>query len=79
MLHFLTSFSLTDSDNYHKTRLALAKLHEHINNQRHDWQHKITRKLVDESQAICIEDLRSSFMFHNRRLGKASELEKKIL
>ena len=61
-----------DSHNYHKARIALAKLHEHISNQRHDWQHKITRKLVDESQAICIEDLRSSFMFRNRRLARTA-------
>ena len=61
-----------DTHNYHKARLAVARLHEHISNQRHDWQHKITRKLVDESQAICIEDLRSSFMFRNHRLARTA-------
>lgn len=61
-----------DSHNYHKARLALAKLYERVSNQRHDWQHKITRKLVDESQAICVEDLRSYFMFRNHRLARTA-------
>lgn len=60
------------SHNYSKARLALAKQHERVANQRNDWQHKITRKLVDDSQAICVEDLRSSFMFSNRKLAKVA-------
>ena len=45
------------SKNRTKARIKLARLHEKISNQRLDFLHKLSSKLVSENQTICIEDL----------------------
>ncbi len=45
------------SRNSSKARVKLARLHEKISNQRLDFLHKLSSKLVSENQTICIEDL----------------------
>ena len=45
------------SKNKEKERIKLARLHEKISNQRLDFLHKLSSKLISENQAICIEDL----------------------
>lgn len=45
------------SHNRHKARLAVARLHRRIENQRNDWQWKVARSIVSEFDVICIEDL----------------------
>lgn len=45
------------SHNRHKARLAVARLHRRIENQRNDWQWKVARSIVKEFDVICIEDL----------------------
>ena len=45
------------SKNKEKARIKLARLHEKISNQRLDFLHKLSSKLVSENQTICIEDL----------------------
>lgn len=45
------------SNNRHKARLKVARLHEKVKNQRLDHLHKLTTRLVNESDAVCIEDL----------------------
>lgn len=45
------------SKNRAKARLKVAHLHERVANQRHDFQHKLSTKLVDENQAIGVETL----------------------
>lgn len=45
------------SKNKKKARIKLARLHEKISNQRLDFLHKLSSKLVSENQTICIEDL----------------------
>jgi len=52
-----------------KAAFQVAKLHEHIHNQRRDFWHKETRKLVDAYALIAIEDLNLSFMTHNHHLA----------
>ena len=47
---------------WRKTVKQIAKLDEHIANQRKDFWHKATAKLVDTYSAIVIEDLNLSFM-----------------
>ena len=59
------------SANRDKARMHVAKAHERIANQRHDAQHKLSRQLMDENQAICVETLRVTNMLKNRRLSKA--------
>lgn len=40
-----------------KTKYRLALLHETVANQRKDFLHKISSKLISENQTICLEDL----------------------
>lgn len=52
-------------------RLALA--HERVSNQRQDFLHKLSTKIVRDSQAgiICVEDLAASNMMKNHKLAQA--------
>lgn len=59
------------SKNYKKVQLKLAKLHEKIKNQRKDFQHKISRKIVNENQVIVSEDLNVKGMLKNHKLAKS--------
>lgn len=59
------------SNNRHKARLKVAKLHEKIANQRRDFLHKLSIKLVRENQSIAIEDLKVKNMIKNGKLAKA--------
>lgn len=59
------------SKNRNKARKKVAKLHEKITNQRKDYLHKISSKLIRENQSIVIEDLRVSNMLKNHNLAKA--------
>lgn len=58
------------SKNRNKARIKVAKLHEHVANQRKDFLHKLSTKLVRENQALAIEDLRVANMSRNRKLAK---------
>jgi len=60
-----------DSNNHNKQRIKVAKLHEHIANQRKDFLHKESRKLVDKFDAIIIEDLNMKSMSQCLNLGKS--------
>ena len=46
------------SNNRNKQRVKVAKLHHKIINQRNDYLHKLSKKIIDENQVICIEDLK---------------------
>lgn len=59
------------SNNRNKARLKVAKLHNKIANQRKDFLHKLSTKLIRENQSIAIEDLRVSNMMKNHKLAKA--------
>ena len=50
------------SSNFIKTKLRLAKLYEGVYNQRLDYLHKLTYRLVNEYDCIALEDLRPSGM-----------------
>ncbi|PJE78767.1 hypothetical protein CI610_02290 [invertebrate metagenome] len=54
-----------------KARITLAKAHEHVANARNDFQHKLSRQLIDENQAVIVETLKAKNMMKNRRLSKA--------
>ena len=47
----------TDSKNRNKARIKVARLEEHIANQRKDFQEKLALKLVKQYQVIGLEDL----------------------
>lgn len=59
-----------ESNNRNKIRIKLAKVHEKIRNQRLNYLHQITSKLVNENQIICIEDLNVKGMMSNHKLAK---------
>ncbi len=58
------------SKNTEKQKLKLQLLHEHVANQRKDFLHKVTTRLIRENQTICIEDLNVKGMMKNRKLSK---------
>ncbi|WP_426575381.1 RNA-guided endonuclease TnpB family protein (plasmid) [Xenorhabdus stockiae] len=58
------------SKNRHKARLQVAKCHEKVVNARGDFQHKLSRQLIDENQAVIVETLKTSNMLKNRRLAR---------
>lgn len=58
------------SKNREKQRVKVARVHEHVTNQRTDHHHKLSRKLVDENQVIGVEDLNIKGMVRNRRLAR---------
>lgn len=59
------------SSNRIKERIKVARQHERIANQRKDFLHKLTSKLVAENQSIAIEDLAVSNMVKNHHLAKS--------
>ena len=59
------------SNNRNKLRIKLSKVHEKIKNQRQNYLHQITSKLVNENQIICIEDLNVNGMMQNHKLSKS--------
>jgi putative transposase len=59
------------SRNYEKTRIRLAKSHEKISNQRKDFLHKLSSKIINENQVIVLEDLKVKNMQQNHNLSKA--------
>ncbi len=59
------------SNSRNKARLPLVKLHERVANQRKDYQHKLSRQLVDRFGSIAFESLNVSGMVQNHKLAKA--------
>ena len=59
------------SNGRQKARLPVAKLHEHIANQRKDFQHKLSRELVDKYGSIAFESLNIAGMVKNHHLAKS--------
>lgn len=62
---------LSDSKNYQKQRMKVAKIHEKIANQRKDFLHKLSTEIVKSHDVICIEDLSSKNLMKNRKLAKS--------
>jgi len=58
--------------NRRKAVQKVARLHEHIANQRRDFWHKTTRQLVDTYGAIVLEDLSLKFMLRNGNLSRSA-------
>jgi putative transposase len=59
------------SKNRNKARIRLAKLHERIKNQKQDFIHNLTSKIINENQIIVLEDLNVKGMMKNHKLSKA--------
>ncbi|PSJ99559.1 IS200/IS605 family element RNA-guided endonuclease TnpB [Brevibacillus fortis] len=59
------------SNNRNKARIKVARLHEKIAKTRNDFLHKLSTKLINESQVICLEDLQVENMVKNHKLAKS--------
>jgi len=59
------------SRNHEKARLRLARLDAHIANQRKDFQHRLSHRLVREHRLIAMEDLHVRGMMANHRLARS--------
>lgn len=59
------------SKRYEKQRLKVAKIHEHISNQRKDFLHKESHRLSDTYDMVCVEDLNMQAMSQCLNFGKS--------
>lgn len=59
-----------DSKRKEKLRLKIAKNYEKIVNSRLDFQHKLSTKLTNEYQTICLESLKVKNMMKNHKLAR---------
>lgn len=67
----LLSRKCKGSNRRNKARIQVAKVHEKISNSRKDFQQKLSTRLINENQVICLETLRASNMLKNHSLAKA--------
>lgn len=58
------------SRNWNKARIQIARLYEHIANQRNDMLHKLSTQIVHQNDVVCIEDLSPINMAKNHKLAK---------
>ena len=59
------------SSNYNRQRIKVAKLQEHIANQRKDFLHKVSTQIVKDYDIICLEDLKVKNMLKNHKLARS--------
>ncbi|MDN3397437.1 IS200/IS605 family element RNA-guided endonuclease TnpB [Psychrobacter sp. APC 3426] len=62
---------LSDSRNYQKQKIKVAKVYERITNCRKDFLHKLSFNLIKNHDVIAIEDLNVKGMVKNKKLAKA--------
>ena len=60
------------SNNYQKQKIKVAKIHEHIANQRKDFLHKLSSQLANSYDIICIEDINMQSISQGLNLGKST-------
>lgn len=59
------------SSNRRKAKAKVAKGHGRVRDRRRDALHKVSTKLIDQNQVICIEDLSVRNMVRNHSLARA--------
>lgn len=60
------------SKNWYKQKKKIMQLQTHIANQRLDWLHKESRKLANEFDAVCVEDIDLRNIAQCLKLGKST-------
>lgn len=70
-LQRLHSRKIKGSNRRNKARIKVARIHEKISNQRKDFLHKLSHRLVSENQAILAEDLNVKGIMANHCLAKS--------
>lgn len=63
------NLNLDECQNYQKQKHKVAKLHEHVANSAKDFNHKLSRKLVEQYDLLAFEDLNVEGMKKNRCLA----------
>jgi putative transposase len=58
------------SNNRHKAKMKLARLHEKVTNQREDFLHRASKQLIERYDVIGLEDINLQAMSKGLRLGK---------
>lgn len=61
-----------NSNNYEKQRRRIARIHEHIANQRKDFIEKESKKLADKYDVVCVEDIDMKAQSQALKLGKST-------
>lgn len=59
------------SRNRKKCRIKVAKQHEKIANQRKDFLHKLSKRIICENQTVVVESLKVKNMMSNHKLAKS--------
>ena len=59
------------SSNRNKARIKVARLHEHIANQRKDFLQKLSTEIIKNNDVVCIEDLQVKNMIKNHKLARS--------
>ncbi|NJM74029.1 MAG: IS200/IS605 family element transposase accessory protein TnpB [Scytonema sp. RU_4_4] len=59
------------SNSRYKYRKVVAKVYERVSNSRQDFLHKLSYRLVSDSQAVIVENLHVKGMVRNHKLAKA--------
>ncbi len=59
------------SNNFHKSRIKVAKVHEKIVNRRHDFLHKVSDAITKQFDTIAIETLNIEGMKANHHIARA--------
>ena len=57
------------SNRHNKARIKVARQYERVSNQRKDFLNKLSTKLINDYDIICIEDLQVSNMIKNHKLA----------
>jgi len=65
------SKKIKGSNNRNKQRIIVSLIHEKIKNKRMDFLHKLSQKIVNESQVICLENLSVKNMLKNHKLAQS--------
>jgi putative transposase len=73
LLHQRVSRAEKGKNGRKKACIKLAKLYLKVHNKREDHLHKLSRRIVDENQVICIEDLAVSDMLANTKPDERDE------
>ncbi len=60
-----------DSKSRQRAKKLLAKVHARISNSRQDFLHKLSRKLVNESKVVVVENLNAKGLVRNHKLARA--------
>lgn len=59
------------SSNLNKARIKVARLQEHIANQRKDFLQKLSTEIIRNNDVICLEDLQVSNMIKDHKLARS--------